>query len=418
MSGVTNSSNRVAFVSDVAPQHMGHGGAVYPCFLGKALARHGIVFEWILPDGLRNGGIPIRRHARGTVAGWWRIGSLSVSPLPYDWIRFLYRLIRKPFRVARPAQAVSKIDNGKQSVSASNRFARSLRQRLRRTLMRFPSDVIVFDQPTLLRQFCKSDIPDKHIFVLTHDVLHERVAVYERHGWSFDFVPLSRDEETRLLARADVIVAISGTDAETFRAMLPGARIVVAFPPIVGTLAPKPQPRLRNGKFNCLFVGGGARHNRETLAAILKVWPAVLAAVPSASLEVVGGAGASRGLGQVPERVTIHGRLNDVGEAYAKADLVLAFVTDGSGVKIKLLEAVAYRVPTIASIEALRGLPGPASEVFPVIEPLSILPAFLLDCATSPNRLDQLALKQAAWAREHLDPDQLIRELREALCYA
>jgi len=406
---------RVAFISETEPRHMGHGGAVYPHFLAKTLARHGIVFDWILPDGLRNGGIPIRRHVRGTIAGWWRIGALSVSPLPYDWIRFLYRLIRKPFRVARPAQAVGK---EAQSTSASSSHRSLLRYRLRRALMHSPSNFVVFDGPALLRQIQKSDIPGKRIFVLTHDVLHERVAVYERHGWSFDFAPLSRDEEARLLARADVIVAISPSDAETFRAMLPGVRVVVAFPPIVETLVPKPQLRLRDGEFRCLFVGGGARHNRETLAAILKVWPAVLAAVPNASLEVVGGVGEVLGSGQPPERVTICGRLNDVGEAYARADLALSLVLDGSGVKVKLLEAVAYRVPTIASVEALRGLPGPANKVFPVIEPLSMLPAFLLEYATNPNRLDQLALKQAAWARKYLDPDQLIRELIEAFCHA
>lgn len=352
---------RIAFVSDIEPRHMGHGGAVYPHFLAKALARHGIVLDWILPDGLQSGGIPIRRHVKGKIAGWWRIGALSISPLPYDWIRFLYRLIRKPFRAPRPTQSVSNISSEMKLVSTSSRFNRSLRNRLRRTLMRFPSNVIVLNQPALLRKVDKSDIPGKHIVVLTHDVLHQRAAVYKRRGWPTDFEPLSRKEETQLLARADVIVAVSSSDAEIFRAMLPDARVVVAFPPIVNVVVPRTRPRLRFGKLNCLFVGGGAQHNRETLAAILKVWPAVLAAVPSASLEVVGGAGTLLGLDQIPEGVTICGRLNDIGEAYAKANLVLAFVTDGSGVKMKLLEAVAYRVPTIASVEALRGLPGPAN---------------------------------------------------------
>lgn len=47
-----------------------------------------------------------------------------------------------------------------------------------------------------------------------------------------------------------------------------------------------------------------------------------------------------------------------------------------------------------------------------------MLPAFLREYATSPDRLDQLELKQATWAREYLDPDQLIRELRETFCHA
>jgi hypothetical protein len=203
-----------------------------------------------------------------------------------------------------------------------------------------------------------------------------------------------------------------------FRIMLPGAHVVVAFPPIVGIITPKLQRGPRNGLLKCLFVGGGAQHNRETLATILKVWPAVVAAVPGALLDVVGGVGATLGRDQVPEGVAICGRLNDLGEAYARADLALSLVLDGTGVKVKLLEAVAHRVPTIASIEALRGLPGPASEVFPVIEPLSALPAFLSKCAIDPSRLDQVADDQATWARKYLDPDCLIGELVETLRHA
>lgn len=137
----------------------------------------------------------------------------------------------------------------------------------------------------------------------------------------------------------------------------------------------------------------------------------MISAVPGATLDVVGGASQGLAATPLPPTVTIRGHVDDLPSAYAEADIALALVRDGSGVKMKLLEAVAYGVPAAATEAALRGLPGPAAEVFPIVDAEAALVALLSECAADAGRLDALAAAQSGWAREHLDPDKLVADL-------
>jgi glycosyltransferase involved in cell wall biosynthesis len=56
-------------------------------------------------------------------------------------------------------------------------------------------------------------------------------------------------------------------------------------------------------------------------------------------------------------RVTWHGPIPDVAEAWARCDLMICPMRSGGGVSIKLAEAVFHGLPTLATPLATRGLP-------------------------------------------------------------
>ena len=97
--------------------------------------------------------------------------------------------------------------------------------------------------------------------------------------------------------------------------------------------------------------------------------------------------------------------------AYDEADLALALVLEGTGVKMKLLEAVRYGIPAITTVEGLRGLPGDAAGAFPIVSDGVSLASLLSQL------LDDMAARQLAWAREHLAPDVLTHDLMKELIH-
>ncbi len=100
-----------------------------------------------------------------------------------------------------------------------------------------------------------------------------------------------------------------------------------------------------------LFVGRlSYRANTEALAWFVEqVLPGVRARVPDAHLTVVGDAPTRAVRGLAGPGVTVLGRVADVAPYYRAAEVSLVPVTLATGVQMKLIEALACGVPTVAS---------------------------------------------------------------------
>lgn len=139
------------------------------------------------------------------------------------------------------------------------------------------------------------------------------------------------------------------------RAVAPGTRVMVwpvTLP--VGTTdldAPRPEA--------CIFVGGDNPPNRAGLAWFLQaVWPALRDARPGLRLRVVGAVG--RHLPDpLPPGVERRGPVPGLAAEYAAASVAVVPIPFGSGVKVKLVEALAEGLPVVASRAGAEGI-GPA----------------------------------------------------------
>ncbi len=186
--------------------------------------------------------------------------------------------------------------------------------------------------------------------ILAHDVLHKRVESFASLGLSNAWSKWTRERETALLRRADIIVAISQTEADTFREMCPSAQIIAA--PM--SAQPK-RPLGAQVPGRCLFVGGGDAHNVHGLKWFLgEVWPIVIQQFPSATLHVCGSV-----CEEIPggyANVALLGHVANLAGEYGATQVSVVPVLAGSGVKIKLIEAMAYGRACVTTREGLKGV--------------------------------------------------------------
>jgi succinoglycan biosynthesis protein ExoO len=184
--------------------------------------------------------------------------------------------------------------------------------------------------------------------VLTHDLVHRLGATLARRGIGTNH--LTEESEANLLRRADLLIAIQVEEAEELRRLLPGSEVItVPMPQEVTDSVPPPD----DGPM--LFVGSATEPNRDGIEWFLKqVWPGLHAAVPAAKLRVCGTVCTQ--LAPAPEGVELAGVVPNLAVEYARAALVIAPLLAGSGLKIKVAEALAHGRAVVATSFGLQGL--------------------------------------------------------------
>lgn len=162
-----------------------------------------------------------------------------------------------------------------------------------------------------------------------------------------------RSFERRLLACSSESWMVSEADMRGARELCPGATLRLV-PNVVDVAAITPvSPAQRP---TAIFVANFAYEpNRNGLRFLLEqVFPKVWAELPEARLTLVGG-----GLEQHPSgdpRVEAVGFLEDLAAAYASARCAVVPLLQGGGTPLKLIEALAYGLPVIATPRAAAGL--------------------------------------------------------------
>lgn len=186
--------------------------------------------------------------------------------------------------------------------------------------------------------------------ILAHDARHLRHADFLARGLRAETSPWTADDERRALSLADFVVAIQPEEAAEFTRLAPGLRVLTApcsFP--VREIAASPKTD------ECLFVGSGADHNFHGLRWFLdEVWPGVLEARPTATLSVCGSIGGR--LREPRPGVRVLGRVEDLAGHYARAAVAVVPLLAGSGLKLKLVEALSMGRPCVATSSSLAGL--------------------------------------------------------------
>ena len=408
------------------PRHDRHGGFVYPYFVLRALRQLGVHCQVIVPDGLTDLGFPFYYGEHVRVLGWATIGRLSISVSLFEWTLFVFRRFRSLWRqlfgtsASRFSRASSAGLLSELRASANEQMARKNGE-LNDYLLRQNADAIMVNMPYRLEFMSEELRAKKLVIVLTHDVIFERTKLFAENGWPLEMTPLTWDEEVGLLRKADVVIAISESDAAKFKQMVSEANVAVCLPPLYeGDAVGEREGNQWQGTddaLTCLFIGSGAAHNLATLRWLIRdLWPAAVCSMPSIKLRIVGNIAKSLSdMGELPKGLEAVGHVGDIAEAYRQADLSLSLVRHGSGVKIKILESVRFGVPAITTEEGLRGLPGCPHEVFPVVRGAADFAEAVRALAGSKEALRRQAQRQRQWAEANLTPSVLVHELVEII---
>ena len=395
---------RLLFFSPLLAMPSQHGGCVYPHALLTEFHRQGweIDYAWIAAP-LRKGR-PIMRNPLNApyIRQGWMMGAAT-------WGRFIFATPRWSPRGPRPPVGHWFAKNGGEHLATREEklFASAVIHRCQ------PTCVLVDTTPmlTVLDGLPKADRPGIQVAVLTHNLISRRTDLYRQYNQPLDFLPLSADEEAALLNRADTIVAIQEREAEAFRKLVPAKRVVTIPMPF----EPKPIAADLQVPGRCLFVGGYSGHNIEAAHWLLEqVWPRVRAQSPQAELVIAGTV--SRAIQSPPPGVVLRGPVENLKEEYAKTSVCLVPLPLGTGLKIKLVEAMSHGravVTTSAGAEGFADIEeGRVAEVADGAGMFADAVARLLGDATLRERVVE---RQTAWLRLNLQPKTVLRPLTDAL---
>jgi hypothetical protein len=239
-----------------------------------------------------------------------------------------------------------------------------------------------------------------------HDVLHQRTSRFDAAGLD-PWVRCTPGQERALLRHADLLLTGQNDDRDILRALLPSTPVTCVFPRIDAVMGPS-APRTNT---RVLAVGAFHAGNDGIPRFAAHAWPAVIGAVPGARLDVVGSVRA----GAPGPGVAFVGEVDDLSDWYRSAAVVVCPVEVGSGVKIKMIEALRYGKAVVATSAAVEGLP-------PANEPAWVEARTIDECAEAtasllsrPDDRVALELRAQAYAARHFSPESIGRDLDAAL---
>lgn len=268
--------------------------------------------------------------------------------------RFLHGAREWPLRRWQKLQRILGRDSGGYS-----RLDQAYRRCWTRQLARRSAgvDVVLVEYAFISRAF--EAFPQARARLLdTHDSFVDRHLRYARKGLKRGFwFSLRAREENRGLRRAHTVLAIQEEEARLFAAQL-GRDGITPNPGIavVSHVLDLDHPVTDHSRGNAaVFVGSNSGPNRHSLGIFLQhVLPLVVREIPEFELRVVG-----RICDWLPDTPHVRrlGFVGDMKPVLDQAPLSLNPVMLGSGINIKLLEAMAAAVPTVSTQTGVRGLP-------------------------------------------------------------
>ena len=219
-----------------------------------------------------------------------------------------------------------------------------------------------------------------------------------------------RRRETELSERAGLTTAVGTRDLEALAAGRPGMVVPVTGGAEADETRAKPDGRT-------VLLSGNLGYRPTVRAArwfAHRVWPELKRAVPDARWVLAGARPAAeiRRLGSLPG-VEIHGNVDDLSVYLRQATVAIAPMSGGSGVPLKILEAMAAGVPVVADRWSASGLEDPAGVVVAVGE--DGWADALQRLMTDPDAFrDQSARGLEVW-RAHYHPDRVRATIRRAV---
>lgn len=270
-------------------------------------------------------------------------------------------------------------------------------------------DVVIADYAFQAEAFAVLGTPRARSAIVMHDLFHARPA--SGKGGEKDSVALlTCDEELVMLAKAGTVIAIQQEEAAFLCEALPASRIVIA------PAAREPDPAAAPGEPLCLlFVGSRTAPNTHGLAWFLEeCWPMVKAASPATRLDVAGTVCADFA-GRTPEGVHLLGLVPELDTHYARAGIVISPLRFGSGLKIKLVEALAKRRPVVATPVTLQGVAETCGQAVLEAESAEGFAAGIVALQRSGQLRARLSAEALRVVAQHFAPRSAHRAFREWL---
>lgn len=189
----------------------------------------------------------------------------------------------------------------------------------------------------------------KHKIILTHDVIHQRRALFLQQNIPLKAIAYwDKEQELSYLDKANILLAIQDAERKILQDIFP-EKTVLTFPIIQNIQGKHFLPERE-----IAFFASNNDVNRESLKIFLqKVFPSVLKKLPNIVLKVYGGINLEE---FASSQVIFAGKIADIKDGYAQARISIAPLVAGSGLKIKVVESFANATPVVGTSIAFQGL--------------------------------------------------------------
>jgi glycosyltransferase involved in cell wall biosynthesis len=242
--------------------------------------------------------------------------------------------------------------------------------------------------------------PDARRIVIMHDLFSSRSAQFAALNAPDSVVSLPLEEELRMLARAETIVAIQRDEAATLQRRLPRHEVVVA--PIAAL--PVSQSQIGNSEI-VLFVGSSAAPNVDGLRwFIASCWPTIRERRPKAMLYVAGSV--CNSVAGTPPATKLLNVVEDLDSLYTKASVVISPLRAGSGLKIKLIEALSKGKAMVVTTSTMQGVADVLNGCALVDDSASGFASRVIDLLGDPGKRDELGTKGILAISRHFSPER------------
>ncbi|MFH1842984.1 MAG: glycosyltransferase family 4 protein, partial [bacterium] len=194
---------------------------------------------------------------------------------------------------------------------------------------------------------------------------------------------------------ADVTLCVTEQDRQLLAAQ--GGKGLMTMPLGMDLEAIEPVWR-EEGPAKFLFVGSFAHGPNQIAAKFLvdKVWPQVAQCTPTGQL-ILAGPGSDdfiAALDRQPERVSALGFVEDLTALFQECRLFVAPLTEGGGIKIKILEAMARGIPVVTTPIGAEGIVDPAEDALVIAQPDATFAESMIEAIETPDLMRRRA-KQA-----------------------
>ncbi|UHC16678.1 glycosyltransferase [Methylobacterium currus] len=329
-----------------------NGSSAYLLSIVAYLKQQGFTPHFRSPSSTTFGRTPFIRlgaaaeaFASFEVRGGTRIGNVIITTDPrvllrmvlgaLDLVLFKLRVTRRllsaraPYAVAAPLTRADRLFVAAQGAGLSDHVL-------------FDYAYLTETRPYLLGR-------EGRTLVLMHDLVSTRQQRFARIGQDDSISHLAFDEEAGRLSVADAVIAIQAQEAADLVAGGLTRPVIVA--PMAAVVR---EPHPGRGD-SILFVGSSAAPNRDGLQWFCdEILPLVRQRCPTAVLQVAGSV--TRDLQGPPPGVSFLGVVPDLAPLYREAAVVISPLRVGSGLKIKLVEALSWGKAIVATSTTIEGV--------------------------------------------------------------
>ncbi|MBS1665939.1 MAG: glycosyltransferase [Bacteroidetes bacterium] len=201
----------------------------------------------------------------------------------------------------------------------------------------------------------------KHIpkVIDSHDIFSNRYKQYLDKGRAPQWISLFPQEEKKGFDRAGMVLSVQENEINYIRSLG-----VKAKPLLVGhRLAYQPLPSILGHRL--LFVSSHNDVNIDGINDFIDhVFPLVQARFPASELLIAGNICRKKDKIRSGEGIVFLGEFEHIQEAYAQGGIVICPIQAGTGIKVKLIEALSFGKAVVATSVAAEGLEKYAGQYF------------------------------------------------------